>query len=226
MTLTPVGVSAGRCRPTRASAGRGLDSLAVVELEGWAGLFASAFKESRNAMVLLDSHRIQVDANGAYLALLGYRRDQIVGRPISEFVLGGPVMSAQQWARALTRHHFSGEARLVCSDRDSVGVQWAATVEVVTGHRRILFVALSTSRWGSQFRRPQTIERDSEALSGREREIVRLVALGRSGPEIADELRIAHNTVRTHVRNAMTKSGTRSRAHLVARALGEGLVFN
>ncbi len=177
-------------------------------------------------MVLLDSQRIQVDANGAYLALLGYRRDEIMGRPISEFVMGGPVMSAQQWARALTRRHFNGEARLVRSDGDSVGVQWAATVEVVTGHRRILLVAMSTSRWGAQFRRPQTIERDSEALSGREREVVRLVALGRSGPEIADELRIAHNTVRTHVRNAMTKSGTRSRAHLVARALGEGLVFN
>ncbi len=198
----------------------------MVEQEGWAGLFASAFKESRNAMVLLDSQRIQVDANGAYLALLGYRRDEIMGRPISEFVMGGPVMSAQQWARALTRRHFNGEARLVRSDGDSVGVQWAATVEVVTGHRRILLVAMSTSRWGAQFRRPQTIERDSEALSGREREVVRLVALGRSGPEIADELRIAHNTVRTHVRNAMTKSGTRSRAHLVARALGEGLVFN
>lgn len=198
----------------------------MVEQEGWAGLFASAFKESRNAMVLLDSQRIQVDANGAYLALLGYRRDQMIGRPISEFVMGGPVMSAQQWARALTRHHFNGEARLVRSEGDSVGVQWAATVEVATGHRRILVVALSTSRWGAQFRRPQTTERDSEALSAREREIVRLVALGRSGPEIADELRIAHNTVRTHVRNAMTKSGTRSRAQLVARALGEGLVFN
>ncbi|HTZ64537.1 MAG TPA: LuxR C-terminal-related transcriptional regulator [Solirubrobacteraceae bacterium] len=198
----------------------------MVEQEGWAGLFASAFKESRNAMVLLDSHRIQVDVNGAYLTLLGYRRDRVLGRPISEFVLGGPAMSAQQWARALSRHHFNGEARLVCSDGDSVGVQWAATVEVLTGHRRILFVALSTSRWGSQFRRPQLLERDSEALSEREREIVRLVALGRSGPEIADELQIAHNTVRTHVRNAMTKSGTRSRAHLVARALGEGLVFN
>lgn len=198
----------------------------MVEQEGWAGLFASAFRQSRNAMVLLDSHRVQVDANGAYLALLGYRREQVVGRPISELVVGGPVMSPRQWARSLSRHHFSGEARLVCADGGSVGVQWAATVEIMTGHRRVLFVALSTSRWGSQFRRPQTTERDSEALSAREREIVRLVALGRSGPEIADELRIAHNTVRTHVRNAMTKSGTRSRAHLVARALGEGLVFN
>jgi DNA-binding CsgD family transcriptional regulator len=51
------------------------------------------------------------------------------------------------------------------------------------------------------------------------------VALGRSGPEIADELGIAHDTVRTHVRNAMTKAGARSRAHLVARALGEGLIL-
>jgi DNA-binding NarL/FixJ family response regulator len=63
-------------------------------------------------------------------------------------------------------------------------------------------------------------------LSEREREIVRLVALGSSGPEIADELRITHNTVRTHVRNAMTKSGARSRAHLVAKALGDGLIFD
>ena len=37
-----------------------------------------------------------------------------------------------------------------------------------------------------------------------------------------DELLIAHDTVRTHVRNAMTKLGARSRAHLVAKALGEG----
>ena len=54
---------------------------------------------------------------------------------------------------------------------------------------------------------------------------MRLVALGNSGPEIAEELRIAHDTVRTHARNAMTKVGARSRAHLVAKALGEGLVL-
>jgi DNA-binding CsgD family transcriptional regulator len=40
--------------------------------------------------------------------------------------------------------------------------------------------------------------------------------------EIADELHIAHNTVRTHVRNAMVKVNARSRSHLVAVALGEG----
>jgi len=40
--------------------------------------------------------------------------------------------------------------------------------------------------------------------------------------EIADELQISHNTVRTHAFNAMTKLNARSRAHLVAKALAGG----
>ena len=45
---------------------------------------------------------------------------------------------------------------------------------------------------------------------------------GETGPEIAEQLHISHATVRTHVRNAMAKVGARSRAHLVAKALGDG----
>ena len=103
-----------------------------------------------------------------------------------------------------------------------VSVQWGASVEVVTGHRLVLFVVLSSSRWGQRFRRALPSETEPRALTRREREIVLLVAHGRSGPEIADELHIAHDTVRTHVRNAMTKLGARSRAHLVAKALSDG----
>jgi DNA-binding NarL/FixJ family response regulator len=107
-----------------------------------------------------------------------------------------------------------------------VAVQFAATPEVVTGRRLVLFVALSTSRWGPRFRREVPSPREPGVLSDREREVVRLVALGNTGPEIAEELRIAHDTVRTHVRNAMEKAGARSRAQLVAMALGEGLVLD
>jgi PAS domain S-box-containing protein len=189
-------------------------------------LFSSAFTQSRNAMVLLDSERCHVDANGAYVKLLGYRREALIGRPFYDLVPGGPLASREQWARALATGAFSGEAPLRSADGHVIEVQWAATVEVITGHRRILFVALSTSRWGGRFRRVSYDQDESVPLSEREREIVRLVALGSSGPEIADELRITHNTVRTHVRNAMTKSGTRSRAHLVAKALGDGLIFD
>jgi DNA-binding CsgD family transcriptional regulator len=102
-----------------------------------------------------------------------------------------------------------------------IGVQYGATVEVVTGRRLVLFVSTTSSRWGRHFRRVVDGPEGGE-LSAREREVVHLVALGRTGLEIADELHISHGTVRTHVRNAMTKVGARSRAHLVAKALGEG----
>lgn len=176
-------------------------------------------------MLLLDERRLLLDVNGAGIQLLGHRRDSLLGRPIYHFVAGGPIASPEEWAAALAAREFTGEASLLCADGSAVSIQWAATVEVVTGHRLVLFVALSTSRWGRRFRREVSAESDSGALTEREREIVRLVALGRSGPEIADELQIAHDTVRTHVRNAMTKVGARSRAQLVAKAIGDGHVL-
>lgn len=191
--------------------------------QGWSALFSTAFKQSRNPMVLLDARRRVLDANGAYLKLLGYSREAVVGAPVFRFIAGGPLATPEQWAATVMTNHFTGEAGLLCADGSRVAVQWAATSETVTGRRLVLFVVLSTSRWGRQFRRaPQP---ESGALSEREREIVRLVALGSTGPEIADELLIAPGTVRTHVRNAMTKVGARSRAHLVAKALGDGLVL-
>jgi DNA-binding CsgD family transcriptional regulator len=177
-------------------------------------------------MLLLDADRRIVDANGAYLRLLHCRRDDITGLPIYRFVVGGPQASPAEWDAALAEGRFSGEAKLKSGDGSTVAVQWAATTEVVTGRQLVLVVALSTSRWGPRFRRELGSDREPEMLSRREREIVRLVAAGNTGPEIADELRIAHDTVRTHARNAMAKVGARSRAHLVAKALGEGLVLD
>jgi PAS domain S-box-containing protein len=190
-------------------------------------LFDAAFKRSRNAMVLADESRHIVDLNGAAVRLLGYKRQQAIGRSLAEFVEGGPLLTPEQWAQRLAEGEFAGEATMISGDGGKIAVQWGATTELVTGRRLVLLVALSTSRWGERFRR--TLPGDAlaaAALSPREAEVVHLVALGSSGPEIADELQIAHDTVRTHVRNAMGKLGARSRAHLVAKALGEGHALN
>jgi PAS domain S-box-containing protein len=193
----------------------------MARQEGWPALFWTAFKGSRNAMVLLDEDRLQLEVNGAYLKLLGYPRDELVGRPVWEFVAGGPQLAEREWRATIATGEFSGEAALVRADGTTVTVQYAGHTEVVTGQQRVLFVALSTSRWGRHPRRDA--DRGAPgALSAREREIVRLVAAGDTGPEIAEQLHISHDTVRTHVRNAMAKVGARSRAHLVAKALGGG----
>ncbi len=195
--------------------------------EGWRGLFQATFKRSRNAMVLADARRIQVDVNTAYAQLLQRRRSTLIGRPIWEFVRGGPLLSDDEWKELIGRDEFAGEACMLPRHGEPVLVQWAGHPELVTGRRLILFVALTTHRAGRHFRRQVGEPEDADGLmSDRELEIVRLVAHGESGPEIADQLHITHNTVRTHMRNAMTKTGARSRAHLVAKALGQGLVLN
>jgi DNA-binding CsgD family transcriptional regulator len=56
-------------------------------------------------------------------------------------------------------------------------------------------------------------------LTKREREILGLLAEGLSGAQIAGELVLSPETVRTHVRNAMAKLGASTRSQAVALAL-------
>ena len=60
-------------------------------------------------------------------------------------------------------------------------------------------------------------------LTDREREILGWVATGRSNAEIAAELVVSPDTVRTHVSRAMVKLGARDRAQLVVFAIESGL---
>ncbi len=189
---------------------------------GWSTLFRAAFRDSRNAMVLVGEDRRVVDVNGACLQMLGHPRVDVVGRPIWEFVAGGPVMKPREWAAALARRRFTGEAEMLRADGSTVHVQWGATTEVITGRSLVVVAALSVSARAHGIREVAHPAPRNAALSARQREIVRLVALGQTGPEIADELQITHHTVRTHLRNGMNRMGARSRAHLVAKALAEG----
>jgi PAS domain S-box-containing protein len=191
----------------------------------WGKLFGAAFTQSRNAMALLDERRCHVEVNGAYVVLLGYSVRELRGHPVYEFIVGGPKATAAEWARTIRGGSFTGQTEMRCADGHTVSVQWAATPERVTGRRLVLFVALTTSRWGAHPRRTVHAPLAGLPLTPRELEIVELIAMGSTGPEIAEELHIAHDTVRSHARNAMFKSGARSRAHLVAKVLAEGLML-
>jgi DNA-binding NarL/FixJ family response regulator len=63
-----------------------------------------------------------------------------------------------------------------------------------------------------------------DALTARERELVRLVASGMSNDEIADQLVISPLTAKTHVNRAMMKLDARDRAQLVVIAYQSGLM--
>jgi DNA-binding CsgD family transcriptional regulator len=67
---------------------------------------------------------------------------------------------------------------------------------------------------GATLRRPTT----------REREVLALLATGATDGEIADVLGLSPATVQTHVRNAKTKLGARTRAQAVALAIAHGII--
>ncbi len=68
------------------------------------------------------------------------------------------------------------------------------------------------------------LERPRCRLTPREREIVKLIAEGRSSKEVADQLRISVKTVETHRSNLMRKLNLHSVSQLVRYAIRKKLI--
>ena len=69
---------------------------------------------------------------------------------------------------------------------------------------------------------PADAARTSFVLTPREREMLTLLAAGLTAVEIAEQLVISRETVKSHVRSAMLKLGARTRTHAVVQALSRG----
>ena len=63
-----------------------------------------------------------------------------------------------------------------------------------------------------------------DALSERELEVLRLLATDLSGPDIARQLVVSLNTMRTHTKSIYTKLGVNGRRQAISRATELGLL--
>jgi two-component system, NarL family, response regulator NreC len=104
-----------------------------------------------------------------------------------------------------------------------------SAIHAVRGGGMFLFPSLARTLVEDYLHRREqpgapAIRQGFEDLTDREREVLALIAEGRSNPEIADALVISVKTVNRHRENIMAKLNLHSRVELVRYAIEKGLI--
>ncbi|MDB5173828.1 MAG: DNA-binding response regulator [Phycisphaerales bacterium] len=109
--------------------------------------------------------------------------------------------------------------------KDAAFTELLAAIRVVMSGRRYLSPPLADLVMEDYVRRAngETTGTDLDKLSAREREILQLVAEGRSSAQVAAMIHISVRTVDTHRYNVMQKLGIHSIAGLTKFAIAHGL---
>ena len=106
--------------------------------------------------------------------------------------------------------------------KEAVDAEVVAAVRAVASGERYLHPALGARLIAAD--QEERKRADADPLSEREREVLRLLALGHTNQEIAKMLFISVRTAETHRAHIMQKLRLASRAELVRYALAEGLL--
>jgi DNA-binding CsgD family transcriptional regulator/tetratricopeptide (TPR) repeat protein len=133
---------------------------------------------------------------------------QQAGRPLdqAQSLEDAAVLLAGRGELAAARRAFGTAARLY----RELGAEW----DLGRADARLRLYGVRRGRAG----RP-AVSTGWDALTPTEVKIARLVAEGRSNPDIAAELFLSRNTVQTHVSHILAKLGANSRANVVRQAL-------
>lgn len=103
--------------------------------------------------------------------------------------------------------------------KDTKGADLRRAIKAAAAHRVQLTPEVA-ARLVREIQDPKPVE----TLTGREFDVLRLLAQGASNKEIAAQLRIGDETVKTHVGNILAKLGVNSRTQAALYAVRTGLV--
>ena len=193
-----------------------------------------AFERSGRPMLVADDQRRWVTGNAAACQLLGIARDEIPWSTMDDVT---PVTEqdrlAEQWQAFLRSGGAEGVYELFVAGREHVPVEFGAVANVQPSRHLAVFMPLDQEAQAAQPRAVAggpawTAIKHAEgrsALTRREREVMTLIAAGGHTEDVADELFVSAETVRSHVQNALSKLGAHTRAHAVAIALVTGQII-
>lgn len=130
------------------------------------------------------------------------------------------VLSMQDDPRYVREAFDAGASGYVL--KDAADTEVVGAVRAVASGERYVHPSLGARLFVADAEERRRAEKDP--LSDREREVLRLLALGHTNQEIAKMLFISVRTAEAHRAHIMRKLGLSSRAELVRHALTEGLL--
>jgi PAS domain S-box-containing protein len=177
----------------------------------WEKFFWMSVDGSLNPVCIFDRERRYVHVNAPAAELAGRSRHELVGTRPDDWVPEMERATIDAHWRDFMRAGERAEERVVLSpDGERMVVRYALTWDSERELAVAVWERVSSATSGPGYR-----------LTPREDEIVAMVARGMTSRAIADELGVSLETVRTHIRNAMAKTGAHTRAGLVAKALAK-----
>lgn len=186
-------------------------------------LFNAVFDASRNAMLICDDDRAIVAANGAAEALTGYDGTRLCEMRLDDLYVPGRRDELDAvWQRGMTTGTVQGNRPLQLAGGGTIPIHFCATT--VAPHLHLIVYLPSAEADGAIV--VHRHHRDAGTPTRRQREVITQLALGFTTREIAEHLVVSEDTVRTHIRNAMTLTHSRNRAHLVAQSLQRGWIVS
>jgi PAS domain S-box-containing protein len=209
---------------------------------------AFVWSAGRAAMATDEENRI-VDWNQLATDLLGFPNHDVIGRNLQDVLQARDIHGNRLCASHCAFHQMVrlGEApesfELDVFTADGTRCRVAVSVVIVLGSEpqsyRLIYLMTPLRR---RRRADEAIDRllaeqrvantgpsgadqrgrrKSPSLTGRQREVLALLVLGRNSREMADELGVSVHTVRSHVQNVLRALKVSSRVEAVSKALND-----
>ena len=189
-----------------------LDDQADLEVVGEAGDMRGAVFEARSLkpdVILMDVVMPGDDGIAATAAVLR----EVPGAKVL-------VLSMQDDARYVHEAFAAGASGYVL--KEAAHAELVGAVREVAGGGRYVHPELGARMVAAQAE--DRAKAEADPLSDREREVLRMLALGHTNQEIAKRLYLSVRTVETHRAHVMQKLRLETRAELVHYALEQGLL--
>lgn len=184
-----------------------------------------ALEDCRIPSLTVDNERRYTEANTASRLLFRMTLKELRAAQIEDLTPPDYMTVLQHdWARLMKDGRASGPFEIGFRDGGRLRVVYRALANVLPGQHVIAF---APSEWPDD-ELAAWHDPDPRAvagpLTGREREVLTLIANGARIERIGTELTISPATVKAHIRNIHRKLGTVNRAHAVAVACRTGLI--